>query len=177
MFWANERSAFVPLLHPVVETFWNIRTDTDQGLDGRALWHSLFNLLYHVIIAAADDGFYAGGIVAIYDVMLGEHVGGRNGYGSYLVESEHGKPPLIVALQDKHYLIIMTNAEALEIGSSLVALFFQILVCKTYLLATFTCPKQCNMVWLDFCPLVHYIVGKVEIFWYNELQMLLEVLF
>ena len=29
MFRANERSTFVPFLHPVVETFWDIRTDTD----------------------------------------------------------------------------------------------------------------------------------------------------
>ena len=78
MFRANERSTFVPFLHPVVETFRDIRTDTNQCLDSRTLWHCLINLLYHVIIAAADDSLHACCIVAVNDVVLGKHVGGRD---------------------------------------------------------------------------------------------------
>ena len=176
MFWANKRSTFVPFLHPVVETFWDIRTDTNQCLDSRTLWHCLINLLYHVIIAAADDSLHACCIVAVNDVVLGKHVGGRDGYGAQLVETEHGKPPLIVTLQNQHHLIIVTDAETLEVSSSLVALLLQVLVCKTDFFATFTCPKQCHVVWFDLCPFVHHVIGKVEIFWYDKLQMLLEVL-
>ena len=176
MFWANKRSTFVPFLHPVVETFRDIRTDTDQSLDSRTFWHSLINLLYHVIIAAADDSLHACCIVAVNDVVLGKHVGGRDGYGAQLVETEHGKPPLIVTLQNQHHLIIVTDAETLEVSSSLVALLLQVLVCKTDFFATFTCPKQGHVVWFDLCPFVHHVVGKVEIFWYDKLQMLLEVL-
>ena len=106
----NERSAFVPFLHPVVETFWDIRTDTDQSLYRRTLWHCLFNLFHHVIIAAADDSLHACCIVAVNDVVLGKHVGSRDGYGTQLVETEHGKPPLIVTLQNQHHLIIVTDA-------------------------------------------------------------------
>ena len=47
---------------------------------------------------------------------------------------------------------------------------------KTDFFATFTCPKQRHVVWFDLCPFVHHVVGKVEIFWYDKLQMLLEVL-
>ena len=172
----NKRSTFVPFLHPVVETFRDIRTDTDQGLDGRTLWHSLINLLYHVIIAAADDSLHACCIVAVNDVVLGKHVGSRDGNGAQLVETEHGKPPLIVTLQNQHYLIIVTDAETLEVSGSLVALLFQVLVCETDFLTSFACPKQCHVVWFDLCPFVHHVVGKVEIFWYDKLQMLLEVL-
>ena len=176
MFRANERSTFVPFLHPVVETFRDVWTDTDQSLDSRTFWHSLINLLYHVIIAAADDSLHACCIVAVNDVVLGKHVGGRDGYGAQLVETEHGKPPLIVTLQNQHHLIIVTDAETLEVSSSLVALLLQVLVCKTDFFATFTCPKQRHVVWFDLCPFVHHVVGKVEIFWYDKLQMLLEVL-
>ena len=176
MFRANERSAFVPFLHPVVETFRNIRTDTNQSLYRRTLWHCLFNLLHHVIIAAADDCLHACRIVAVNDVVLGKHVGGRDGYGTQLVETEHGKPPLIVTLQNQHHLIIVTDTETLEVSGSLVALLLQVLVCKTDFFATFTCPKQRHVVWFDLCPFVHHVVGKVEIFWYDKLQMLLEVL-
>ena len=176
MFWANKRSTFVPFLHPVVETFRDIRTDTDQSLDSRTLWHCLINLLYHVIIAAADNRLHACCIVAVNDVVLGKHVGGRDGYGAQLVETEHGEPPLIVTLQNEHHLIIVTDAETLEVSSSLVALLLQVLVCKTDFFATFTCPKQRHVVWFDLCPFVHHVVGKVEIFWYDKLQMLLEVL-
>ena len=176
MFWANERSAFVPFLHPVVETFRDIWTDTDQSLDSRTFWHSLINLLYHVIIAAADDSLYACCIVAVNDVVLGKHVGGRDGYGAQLVETEHGKPPLVVTLQNQHHLIIVTDTETLEVSSSLVALLLQVLVCETDFLATFTCPKQRHVVWFNLCPFVHHVVGEVEIFWYDKLQMLLEVL-
>ena len=172
----NERSTFVPFLHPVVETFRDIRTDTNQCLDSRTLWHCLINLLYHVIIAAADDSLHACCIVAVNDVVLGKHVGGRDGYSAQLVETEHGKPPLIVTLQNQHHLIIVTDTETLEVSSSLVALLLQVLVCKTDFFATFTCPKQRHVVWLDLCPFVHHVVGKVEIFWYDKLQMLLEVL-
>ena len=172
----NERSTFVPFLHPVVETFWDIRTDTNQCLDSRTLWHCLINLLYHVIIAAADDSLHACCIVAVNDVVLGKHVGGRDGYGTQLVETEHGKPPLIVTLQNQHHLIIVTDTETLEVSGSLVALLLQVLVCKTDFFATFTCPKQRHVVWFDLCPFVHHVVGKVEIFWYDKLQMLLEVL-
>ena len=141
MFRANERSAFVPFLHPVVETFRDIRTDTDQSLDSRTFWHSLINLLYHVIIAAADDSLHACCIVAVNDVVLGKHVGSRDGYGAQLVETEHGKPPLIVTLQNQHHLIIVTDTETLEVSGSLVALLLQVLVCETDFLTSFACPK------------------------------------
>ena len=176
MFRANERSAFVPFLHPVVKTFWNIRTDTDQSLYRRTLWHCLFNLFHHVIIAAADDCLHACCIVAVNDVVLGKHVGGWDGYGAQLVETEHGEPPLIMTLQYEHHLIIVTDTETLEVSSSLVALLLQVLVCETDFLTSFACPKQRHVVWFDLCPFVHHVVGEVEIFWYDKLQMLLEVL-
>ena len=176
MFRANERSTFVPFLHPVVETFRDIWTDTDQCLDSRTLWHCLVDLLYHVIVAAADNRLHACCIVAVNDVVLGKHVSGRDGYGAQLVETEHGKPPLVVTLQNQHHLIIVTDTETLEVSGSLVALLLQVLVCKTDFFATFACPKQRHVVWFDLCPFVHHVVGEVEIFWYDKLQMLLEVL-
>ena len=176
MFRSNERSAFVPFLHPVVETFRDIWTDTNQCLDSRTLWHCLVNLLYHVIIAAADDCLHACRIVAVNDVVLGKHVGGRDGYCAQFVETEHGEPPLIVTLQNQHHLIIVTDTETLEVSGSLVALLLQVLVCETDFLTSFACPKQRHVVWFDLCPFVHHVVGKVEIFWYDKLQMLLEVL-
>ena len=37
-----------------------------------------------------------------------------------LVETEHGKPPLIVTLQNQHHLIIVTDAETLEVSTTRV---------------------------------------------------------
>ena len=176
MLGTNERSTFVPFLHPVVETLRNVWTDADQCLDSRTLWHGLADLFYHIVVSTADDGFHACCIVTVDDVVLGKHMCGRDGYGAQLVETEHGKPPLVMALQYEHYFVVVAYAETLEVCCSFVALLLQVLIGKTYLLATFTCPKQCNMVGFDLCPLVHYVVGKVEVFGDDKLQMLLEVL-
>ena len=140
MFWANERSAFVPFLHPVVESLRDVRTDANQELHGRTLRHRLLYLFYHIVVATADDGFHASRIVAVDDVVLGEHVGGRDGYGTELVKSEHGEPPLVVTLQDEHHLVIVTDAQALEVSGSLVALLLEVLICELDFLTTFAGP-------------------------------------
>ncbi len=66
--------------------------------------------------------------------------GGRDGYGTELVKSEHGEPPLVVTLQDEHHLVIVTDAQALEVSGSLVALLLEVLICELDFLTTFAGP-------------------------------------
>ena len=82
-----------------------------------------------------------------------------------------------MALEDEHHHIAAAYAETLEIACSLVGLLLYVLEREAFLLTSLARPQQGELAWCLLCPCVHDVVGKVEVLFYLELQVLLEVLF
>ena len=153
-----------------------------EGVDGHehlhrgAVGHGGEYLAGDVLVVGADDGLDAGPLVAVYDVVLGEHVGGGYGHGAQLVEGEHAEPPLVVPLEDEHHLVAMAYAEALEVGGGAVGLVFQLREGGSHFLAPLAGPEEGELVGVLLCPRVHHVVGEVEVLGYLEVQVSLVVL-
>ena len=170
-----------PLVVEVVESLGHGLRGLRHAVDGnkhlhrRTLGQRALNLSGHVLVVAADDGLHRGALIAIGNILRGEHVGGGNGNGAQLVQGKHREPPLIVTLQDEHHLVAMTDAELLKVGCGLVGLLLQVLEGGSHLLTALAGPQQGHLVGSYLCPLIHHVVGEIEILWYPEMQILLEV--
>ena len=168
----------LPFLAPIVESFGHglrllrQRIDGHQHFDGRTFGHGGLHLAGHIFVIDAQDGFHAGPLVSIYDVVLGEHVGRGDGHGPQFVQRQHGQPPLIVAFQDEHHLVAVADTQALVVGCGLVGLLFQLLERETEFLAMLVGPQECRFVGRFFSPCVDDVVGEVEVFGNDELEML-----
>ena len=179
---ADEAGCLGPLLPPVVESLGHGLALLAEGVDGHehlhrgAVGHGGEYLAGDVLVVGADDGLDAGPLVAVYDVVLGEHVGGGYGHGAQLVEGEHAEPPLVVPLEDEHHLVAMAYAEALEVGGGAVGLVFQLREGGSHLLAPLAGPEEGELVGVLLCPRVHHVVGEVEVLGYLEVQVSLVVL-
>ena len=53
------------------------------------------NLTDYIFVVHADDSLDGGTGVAIDNVFLGQHVGGRNNHSTQLVQSQHDNPPFV----------------------------------------------------------------------------------
>ena len=100
--------SLLPLCLPIMEAFFLAKCDI--LLDGGTLGHSQLDLTDDIIVLSTDDSLDAGTRIAIYDVVLGQHVGSRNYDGTNLTKSQHDNPPLIMTLQNQHHRVILTNA-------------------------------------------------------------------
>lgn len=94
-----------------------------------------------------------------------------------LAHSHHAQPPLVVTLEDEHDLIAVDDAQLLEISGSAVGLLLELAEGGTHFLATLAGAQQADLIGLQACPLVHDIVGKVEILGNNKMKVILEILF
>ena len=148
----------------------------DILLDGRALCLGSLYLADDVGVVYAYDGLDRGTGVTVNDVVLGQHVGGRNDNGTNLAQRQHDYPPLVATFQDEHDRVVLADAQRLEVAGSLVRLFLQILERGTYLFALVISPQQSQSLGLLFCPCVHHVVGKVKVLWNDELQMFVVIL-
>ena len=112
--WTYEFRSLLPFALPVAESFRNgfpVIGDGNQRIHRRTLGHSQFDLLCHVWIIHTDNRLDAGSGIAIYDIMLSQHVGSRNDDGSDLTECQHDDPPLVSALQDEHHGVVLADAQ------------------------------------------------------------------
>ena len=140
------------------------------------LGHRQLYLADHVGVVDADDGLHRGTGVAVYDVFLRQHVGSRNHDGANLAQGEHYHPPLVAALQNEHHGVVLADAERHQVRRSLVRLLLQLGKRRAYLLALVVGPQQGQPVGLFLGPLVHHVVGEVEVLGDNELQVLVVIL-
>ena len=85
----HEGWCIVPLLVPVVETFCLLGPYADKSLESGTLGFRSFHLLHNIFLTGTDDSLHTGSVVAIYDVVGGEHVGGWYCHCPYLVQGEH----------------------------------------------------------------------------------------
>ena len=109
----------------------------------RTLWHGQANLFADISIIHTDDGLDRGTGITIHNIVFGEHVGCRDDDGANLAKGQHHNPPLVAALQNQHHRVALADTNRHEVGGSLVALFFQLLIGGTYLLALVVGPEQC----------------------------------
>ena len=127
-------------LVPIVEAFRNDGTNGNKSLDGRTFRHGLLNLLENVGFTRTDNSLHTGPLVTIYDVVLGKHVSGRNCHGTNLMQRQHGKPPLVMAFENQHHLIVVPNTELCQVGSNAVRFLLDVLKGKPKLFTLFVCP-------------------------------------
>ena len=85
--------------------------DGDILFDRRTLGHGQSDLLAHVSIIHADDRLDRGAGVTINNVVLGEHVGGRDDDGTNLTKGQHNNPPFVAAFQYQHHGIALADAQ------------------------------------------------------------------
>ncbi len=133
-------------------------------------------LLADVGIVHADDGLHAGPRIPIDNVLLRQHVGGGDDNSANLAQRQHHYPPLVAALQDEHHGVVLADAQRLQIAGRLVALLLQLSEGGTNLLALVVGPEQGQLVGCLLGPLVHHVVGEVEVLGDDELQVLVVVL-
>ena len=129
VFWAHKLRCLGPLLVPVVEVLRHLGANAHEYLYARALWHGLGNLLQYVVLADAYYGFDVGPGVAVYNVVLGKHVRGRNGHCTYLVEGQHRNPEFIASFEYEHHHVALAYAQLHEVGGGAVALFLDVGKC------------------------------------------------
>ena len=109
----HELRCLFPFTLPVVESLRNrfaMIRDGDILLYGGTLRHGGLNLAHHIGVVHTDDGFYTCTGIAVYNVMLCQHVGGGNHDGTDLAEGKHHHPPLIATLQDQHHGVVLADA-------------------------------------------------------------------
>ena len=82
-----------------------------------------------------------------------------------------------MTLQDEHHGIVFANAQRLQIAGSLIGLLFQLSIGGTYLFALVVGPQDGQLLWCLLCPRIHHVVGKVEVLWDDELQILIVILY
>ena len=86
----TEDRSLRPLIVPAMEAIRNrcallsIRVYCYEYLYRRTLVHRSDNLRCNIFVVHADDSLHACTVVAINDVVLGEHVGGRNSHSTNL---------------------------------------------------------------------------------------------
>ena len=106
--WSDERRYVLPFGVPVVETGWHIGTHAYESLHGRALRHGFAHLREHIFLAHAYYRLHSGAGVAVYYVVLRQHVRSRYCHCSELVEREHGEPPLIPSFENEHHHVAVS---------------------------------------------------------------------
>ena len=147
-----------------------------QHADAGTLGHGQAYLLGYVGVVDADDGLDRGAGVAIDNVVLGEHVGGGDDHGPQLVQGQHDDPPLIASLEDEHHRVALADAQRLEIGGGLVALLLQLCEGGANLRTLVVGPEQGQLVGCFLGPLVHHVIGEVEVLGDDELEVLVVIL-
>ena len=109
----DELRSLFPFALPVVESLGNgfaVVGDGNQRVNCRTLRHGQLDLFGDVGIIHTDDGLHRGTGIAIHDVVLGQHVGGRDDDGTDLMQGEHDHPPLVTALQNQHHRVVLADA-------------------------------------------------------------------
>ena len=176
---AHELRCLLPLALPVVESLRNglaMIGDSDVLLHGGAFRHGGLNLAHHIWVVHTDNGLHRGTGIAIYDVMLCQHVGGRNYDGAYLAEGEHHDPPFIAALQNQHHGVVFADAQCLQITGSLISLLFQFSVGGTDLFALIVSPEDGQLLRCLLSPRIHHVVGEIEVLRNDEFQVFVVIL-
>ena len=164
----------------VVETLGNgfpVVSDGDILSDRRTFFACGLNLLHHIVVVNANDGFHRSPGVAVNDVVLGEHVRGGNHHGPNLVQCEHHNPPLVAPFQDEHHRVALANAERHEVGGGLVRLLLQLPEGGANLFAQVVGPQQGQLVRCFLGPCIHHVVGKVEVLGNDKLQVIPIILY
>ena len=123
---ATECGSFPDFCMPVVEPFRHVGTNRDEQVYRRTLGHGLLHFAQNVRLAHADDGLHGGCIVAIDDVMAGEHVRSRNRHGPEFVQGKHRNPPFQSALLDEHHHVAAPDVKGMQVRCSLVALALEV---------------------------------------------------
>ena len=180
---ALEFRGLLPFLLPVVPAAGNLGlvfrqavADGHEFLHRRTFGHGGLHLTHHVVVVNADNGLDAGPGVSVNNVVLGQHVGGRNHHRTNLMQGQHYHPPFVAPLQDEHHGVVLADADALQVRGGLVGLLFQLTETCAYLFAFVVGPEQCQLVGVCLGPFIHHVVGKIEILRDDEFQVLVVIL-
>ena len=166
---AHKGSGLLYARLPAMETLWHVRPNADEGLHRGTIGHCALNLRKNVIFAHTNNGLNTGAVVAINNVVRGEHVGGRNGHSANFAQGQHGNPPFVLAFKDEHHHVAAANAQRLEVRCSTVALPFQIGKGEKAFASLLAHPNERRFIWCFGRPSIHHIVGKIKVIRNDEL--------
>ena len=166
---AHKGSGFLYARLPAMKPLWHVGADADEGLHRGTIGHCTLNLCKNIIFAHTNNGLNTGAIVAINNVVRGEHVGGRNGHSTNFAQGQHRNPPFVFTFKDEHHHVATANAQLLEVGCRAVALLFQLGKAENAFSAFVANPYQGGFFGCFGGPSIHHIVSKVKVIRNDEL--------
>ena len=128
------------------------------------------HLMGGVAVGGAEDGRDTGGIEAVLEVMLLELVGGGDGDGTQLIQTQHGEPELVVALQHQHDAIALLDTQGLEVVGALGGGLLHVLEGESPLGVIAGDVEHSQLLGILLGQGVHQIEGKVELVGVLELD-------
>ena len=127
------------------------------------LLHRSTELLGHIVLPGADNGVGFGGFQPVDIILHREHMGGRNGGDPQLVQSNHGEPVFIVALQHQHHPVPPLQPRLSKHVGHPVAAAADLVEGEDMLLVFRVAPDHGSLVRGLIRHHIHHVVGKVEI--------------
>ena len=158
---------------PAMEALGHVGADANERLHRRTVGHCALQLRKNIVFAHTYDGLNAGAIVAINNVVGGEHVGGGNGHSAYLAQGQHGNPPFVLTFKDEHHHVATANTQLLEVRSSAIALSFQLCEGENVFSAFVASPYKGRFFGGFGRPSVHHIVSEIKVIRNDELKVLI----
>ena len=144
--------------------------DHDQGFDAGAFGRGALGDLRCIPVGRADQRADAGGVEAVFKVVLLQLVGGGNGDGPQLVQRDHGEPELVMAFQHEHDPVPAPDAQGSEIIGALVGGVLDILEGETALLVIAVHIEHGQLVRIFPRDFIHDIEAEIEGFRVREVN-------
>ena len=153
------------LCNPFVKAYpaLTLCVDNNKILYSRRLGHSLFYMLWNIVLIHSHNHLDLGRIVPEYDVLGSEHVGCRDADCTDLVQGKHGEPPLVAPLEDKHDHVTLAYSKGLEEGGSLIHILLHLGKGEVPPVSPVVDPQHCKCIGCFGSKHIHDIVGEVEV--------------
>ena len=131
----------------------------------------------NITISGTEDGLDVAGLEAVGEVLFQKLIGGGDGHGAQLVQSQHGEPVLVVALQDQHHTVAPLDTHGLEVVGGSCGFSLQILEGEPTLGAVIGQIEHGQLLRLGGAQFVHDVECKVELLFTLEGDLLQKAVF
>jgi len=169
--WTHKGSGIFHSCLPRMKTLWHIWTDANKRFYRRTVGHCALHLLEYIFFAHTNNGFNTSTIVAINNVVGGEHVCCWNGNSTQFAKCQHGNPPFVLTFKDEHHHVATTNTQLLEIRSSAIAFPFKVGKRENTFSSFIASPYKRSLFGCFYSPRIHHIVGKIKVIWNKKFEI------
>ena len=137
--------------------------------------HSLLNMFRNIILINSHNHLDLGRIASEYDIFRCKHVGCRDADCTYLMQCQHGEPPLVAPLEDKHDHIPFADSQGFEVGCSLVHILLHLGKGEILPVSPVVNPQHGFGFRCLSRQHIHHIIGEVEVLRNIQLEIIEKV--